>query len=76
MLEIFRIDMINISKIQSIQRKIMAQKTYLAKLKLKTGGPIEEIRVQGTSQQAAKILIEAQFAGQIRNWFHQPREEH
>jgi hypothetical protein len=52
----------------------MALKNYMAKINLKSGGGVQEVRVQAKSHQDAKRLIEAQFAGQIKSWFHSPKE--
>lgn len=52
----------------------MALKNYMGKIRLKSGGSGQEIRVQAKSTADAKRLIEAQFAGQIKAWLSQPRE--
>lgn len=52
----------------------MALKTYMAKIRLKSGGSTQEVRIQARNSSDAKRLIEAQFAGQIKAWSQSPRE--
>jgi hypothetical protein len=52
----------------------MALKNYTAKITLKSVVGIQDNRIQAKNQPAAKRLIEAQFAGQIKSWLSSPKE--
>jgi hypothetical protein len=45
--------------------------TFRGKIRLISGGHPIDVQVQATSPQAAKKIIEAQYAGQIQSWAKQ-----
>ncbi len=47
-------------------------KTYEGRIYLKSGGSSVAVRAEANSPSAAKKIIEAQFAGQIKRWARSP----
>lgn len=50
-------------------------KTYYGKIRLTSGGHPIDVEIEASSPVAAKKAIEAQFAGQIKQWVKQMASE-
>lgn len=49
----------------------MVTRKYSGRIRLKSGGHQIGVSVEATSNSAAKKIIEAQYAGQIKSWYKQ-----